>query len=118
LIRGELGHDIIPELCPLEGEPIIDKPGKGVFTYTDFDLLLRLKGVSNLVLCGVTTDVCVHTIMREANDRGYDCTLVRDACAAATPSLHAAALDMIESEGGIFGSTSTSNEIIESLKKS
>lgn len=106
-MRGEPGHDTIPEVYPLDGEPVIDKPGKGAFANTDFDLLLRTKGVRNLVICGVTTDVCVHTTMREANDRGYDCLLLEDCCAASEQTLHDAAVAMVRTEGGVFGATST-----------
>ncbi|KAF2716300.1 isochorismatase family protein [Polychaeton citri CBS 116435] len=116
LIRGEPGHDIINELCPLVNEPIIDKPGKGAFANTDFDLLLRNKGVRNLILCGVTTDVCVHTTMREANDRGYDCLLVEDCCAASEENLHHAAVETVKTEGGIFGAASTSKLVLHALK--
>jgi nicotinamidase-related amidase len=115
LIRGEPGHDTIPELYPLEGEPVIDKPGKGAFANTDFDLLLRAKGVKNLIICGVTTDVCVHTTMREANDRGYDCLLVEEACAASRPRLHQAAVDMVKTEGGIFGVTARLQDVLDVL---
>lgn len=115
LIRGEPGHDTIPELYPIDGEPVIDKPGKGVFANTDFDLLLRVKELKNLIICGVTTDVCVHTTMREANDRGYDCLLVEDACAASDEYLHWAAIEMVKTEGGIFGATTTSELIVNAL---
>lgn len=94
LVRGEPGHDIVPELYPLPNEPVIDKPGKSAFQYTDFRLLLDVKGVKNLVICGVTTDVCVSTTMRDANDMGFDCLLVSDACAAGLPELHDAAVEM------------------------
>ncbi|EMC93873.1 hypothetical protein BAUCODRAFT_93788 [Baudoinia panamericana UAMH 10762] len=112
LVRGEPGHDIIPELYPLEGEPVIDKPGKGAFNHTDFDLLLRVRGIRNLILCGVTTDVCVHTTMREANDRGYDCLLIEDCCAASEQPLHDAAVEMVKTEGGIFGATATLHDVL------
>lgn len=115
LIRGEPGHDTIPELYPIEGEPIVDKPGKGAFAHTDFDLLLRIKGVRNLILCGATTDVCVHTTMREANDRGYDCLLVEDACAASDAKLHRAAVEMVKTEGGIFGATVSTDSLLGAL---
>ncbi|KAF2096624.1 isochorismatase [Rhizodiscina lignyota] len=103
LIRGENGHDTIAEFYPIEGEPVIDKPGKGAFTYTDFDLLLRNRGIKNLVFGGVTTDVCVSTIMREANDRGYDCLILEDGCAAAEKSVHDATIQGVKMEGGVFG---------------
>ncbi|KAI7085074.1 hypothetical protein KC356_g6196 [Hortaea werneckii] len=115
LVRGEAGHDIVNELYPLSGEPIIDKPGKGAYANTDFDLLLRVKGIRNLVLCGVTTDVCVHTTMREANDRGYDCLLVEDCCAASEKPLHDAAIEMVRTEGGVFGATANSEDLISVL---
>lgn len=112
LVRGQPGHDIIPELYPREGEPIIDKPGKEAFANTDFDLLLKVKGIQNLILCGVTTDVCVHSTMREAIDRGYDCLLVEDACAASTKELHDFAVMSTKAEGGVFGAVSLVNNII------
>lgn len=92
LVRGEPGHDIVPELYPLAGEPLVDKPGKSAFQHTDFRLLLDVRGVRNLVLCGVTTDVCVSATMREASDLGFDCLLVSDACAASLGELHDAAV--------------------------
>ncbi|KAL7271066.1 hypothetical protein RUND412_006197 [Rhizina undulata] len=117
LIRGEKGHDIIPELYPIPGEPIVDKPGRSAFTYTDFELLLKVKGVKNLVICGVTTDVCVATTMREASDRGFDCLLVRNACGATVEKLHTAAGDMMETEGGIFGACADSAEVLEVVER-
>jgi len=115
LVRGEPGHDIIHEIRPREGEVVLDKPGKGAFANTDFDLLLRVRGIQNLILCGVTTDVCVHTTMREANDRGFDCLLVEDCCAAAEQHLHDAAVEMVCAEGGIFGATTKLHDVLESL---
>jgi len=103
LVRGEAGHDIVPELQPLPGEPIVDKPGYGAFTNTDLDGILRNRGIERLIVCGVTTEVCVHSTLREAIDRGYRCVLVGDACASADIELHAAALRMAAVEGGIFG---------------
>ncbi|KAI1608881.1 isochorismatase [Exophiala viscosa] len=103
LIRGEPGHDIVPDLKPIPGEVVIDKPGRGAFAHTDFEHHLRLRGIKNLILVGVTTDVCVSTTMREANDRGFDCLVLEDATAAATPELHRYALESIKMEGGIFG---------------
>ncbi|KAK5685422.1 hypothetical protein LTS10_003500 [Elasticomyces elasticus] len=115
LVRGEAGHDTIKELYPVDGEPVIDKPGKGAFTNTDFDLLLRTKGVRNLIICGVTTDVCVSTTMREANDRGYDCLLVEDCCAASYKNLHNAAIETVRTEGGIFGATAKLEDVLNGL---
>jgi nicotinamidase-related amidase len=103
LIRGEPGHDIIPALYPLPGEPVIDKPGKGAFYATDLGAILSERGIETLLICGVTTEVCVHTTTREANDRGFRCAVVGDACASYIPEFHAAGLAMIKAQGGIFG---------------
>ncbi|RDW65594.1 hypothetical protein BP5796_10286 [Coleophoma crateriformis] len=115
LIRGEAGHDIIPELTPLENENIIDKPGRSAFQHTDFKLLLSVKGIKNLILCGVTTDVCVASTMREANDNNFDCVVVEDATAAAEPELHKGAIEMVKSEGGIFGAVTSTEKILAAL---
>jgi biuret amidohydrolase len=112
LIRGEAGHDIIPELAPLEGEPVVDKPGKGAFYATDLQTILQNRGIQNLLVGGVTTEVCVHTTVREANDRGYRCIVVADACGSYFPEFHEMGLKMIKAQGGIFGWVSDSKRII------
>lgn len=116
LIRGEAGHDTIPELYPILGEPVIDKPGAGAFAHTDFELLLRNKGIKNLILAGVTTDVCVSTTMREANDRGFDCLLLEDGTAASEPSLHFSTCESVKMEGGIFGATAKVEDVAQAVE--
>ncbi len=115
LIRGEPGHDIIPELYPLSTEPVIDKPGKGAFYQTDLELMLRNRGIETLLVCGVTTEVCVNTTVREANDRGFRCIVLSDCCASYFPEFHDAGLAMIKAQGGIFGWVAGSERLLSAL---
>jgi nicotinamidase-related amidase len=115
LVRGEPGHDIIPQLYPIAGEPVIDKPGKGAFYQTDLELMLKNRGIDTLMVCGVTTEVCVNTTIREANDRGFRCIALSDCCASYFPEFHAAGLAMIKAQGGIFGWVADSGKAIAAI---
>jgi biuret amidohydrolase len=115
LVRGEPGWDIVTEVKPIEGEHIIDKPGKGSFYATDLDLLLRTAGITHIVLTGITTDVCVHTTMRDANDRGYECLLLTDCTGATDYGNYEAALKMVTMQGGVFGAIATSDAFITAI---
>ncbi len=115
LIRGEPGHDIVADLAPVPGEPVVDKPGKGAFYATDLAEILAARSVATLLVCGVTTEVCVHTTVREANDRGYRCLVVSDACGSYIPAFHAAGLAMIVAQGSIFGWVSDSHRVVAAI---
>jgi nicotinamidase-related amidase len=115
LVRGEAGHDIIPELYPIPGEPVIDKPGKGAFYQTDLELMLKNNHIDTLFVTGVTTEVCVNTTVREANDRGFRCIVISDCCGSYFPEFHAAGLAMIKAQGGIFGSVVASKPLLNSM---
>jgi len=115
LVRGEPGHDIIADLYPQAGEPVIDKPGKGAFYQTDLDLMLRNRNIETLLVCGVTTEVCVNTTVREANDRGYRCIVLADCCASYFPEFHASGLAMIKAQGGIFGWVGQSADVVAAI---
>jgi nicotinamidase-related amidase len=115
LVRGELGHDIVPELYPKPGETVIDKPGKGAFFATDLELVLRNHGIETLIVCGVTTEVCVNTTVREANDRGFECVVLSDCVASYFPEFQKAALAMVKAQGGIFGWVSDSGRALAAL---
>jgi nicotinamidase-related amidase len=118
LIRGEPGHDIIADLYPAAGEVVIDKPGKGAFYATQLEPLLRRHAIENLLVCGVTTEVCVNTTVREANDRGYRCVVLADCCASYFPDFHEMGLNMIKAQGGIFGWVSASKPVLAALGSS
>ena len=115
LVRGEEGHDIIEELYPKSGEPVIDKPGKGSFHATDLHQILLDRKIRTLVVCGVTTEVCVHTTVREANDRGYECVVLSDCVASYFPEFQRVALEMIKAQGGIFGWVSNSQNFLKAV---
>jgi nicotinamidase-related amidase len=115
LVRGEVGHDIVPELYPRAGEPVIDKPGKGAFYATDLELILRDRGIKTLIVCGVTTEVCVNTSVREANDRGYECVVLSDCVGSYFPAFQKSALEMIKAQGGIFGWVSDSKRALAAI---
>jgi nicotinamidase-related amidase len=115
LVRGEAGHDIIPELAPIAGEPVIDKPGKGAFYATDLETILRQRGITQLILAGVTTEVCVHTTMREANDRGFECMVLSDGTASYFPEFHRVALEMACAQDGIFGWVASAQDVVTAI---
>ncbi len=115
LVRGEPGHDIVAELAPAPGEPVVDKPGKGAFYATDLEAMLRGRGIRQLLVCGVTTEVCVNTTVREANDRGFDCLVLEDCTGSYIPEFHQAGIAMIKAQGGIFGWVAPSAALLAAL---
>jgi nicotinamidase-related amidase len=115
LVRGEAGHDIIEALYPADGEIIIDKPGKGAFYATDLDLVLRRANITSLIICGVTTEVCVHSTIREANDRGYQVLVPGDCCGSYFPEFHRVGLEMIAAQAGIFGAVTDADSLINAM---
>jgi biuret amidohydrolase len=117
LVRGEYGHDIVDELKPLPSEPVIDKPGKGAFYATDLDAILNARGITHLIVTGVTAEVCVQTTVREANDRGYECLVLSDGIASYFPAFYQATIEMVKAQGGIFGWVSTSDALLEGLQE-
>ncbi|MFP6760296.1 MAG: cysteine hydrolase, partial [Rhodospirillales bacterium] len=117
LVRGEEGHNIIPELAPLANEPVVDKPGKGAFFETDLQLLLQNKNIETIIICGVTTEVCVHTTLREANDRGYECLVLEDCVGSYFPEFQRIGIEMIKAQVGIFGWVVNSNAAISALER-
>jgi nicotinamidase-related amidase len=118
LVKGEPGWEIVPEVAPIAGEAVVDKPGKGAFYATNLDLLLRVAGITSLVFTGITTDVCVHTTMREANDKGYECLLLEDCTGATDYGNYLAALQMVKMQGGVFGAVAPSSALLAALSES
>jgi nicotinamidase-related amidase len=116
LVRGEPGHDLVAALYPIAGEPVVDKPGKGAFFATDLHAILQNRGIESLIVCGVTTEVCVHTTVREANDRGYRCLVPGDCCGSYFPEFHRVGLEMIKAQGGIFGWVTDSTRLLSALE--
>lgn len=117
LVRGEKGHGIVDEVAPIAGEPVVDKPGKGAFYATDLDALFHARSIRSVIVMGVTTEVCVHTTVREANDRGYECLVVEDAVASYFPEFQRVALEMIRAQGGIFGWTASSSAVLSAIRE-
>ena len=116
LVRGEPGHDIIPELYPQPGEPVIDKPGHGAFYATDLEMILENRGIKNLIICGVVTEVCVHSTLREAKDRGYACLVLEDCVGSYSAEFHRVSIEIVKTQGGLFGKVSTSAQLLRVLK--